>query len=47
MSGILFGQFLKYYPGKVKYYFGKPTKNKNRGYFGQLYEEEDGKKHML
>ena len=48
MSRLLrFYQFLKYYPGKVKYYFGKPTKNKNRGYFGQLYEEEDGKKHML
>lgn len=47
-AGILFGQFLRFYPGKLKYYLGTKNENANRGYMGQKYElTDDGKKVML
>lgn len=47
-AGILFGQFLRYYPDKVRYYFGKQNKNSNKGHMGQLYIlNDDGTKTLL
>jgi hypothetical protein len=46
--GILFGQFLRYFPDKVKYYVGKPVKNTVRGSMGQKFNlKEDGTKELL
>ena len=47
-TGILFGQFLRYYPAKVKYYLSPTKKDSTRGYNGQKYQvEDDGTKTML
>lgn len=47
-AGVLFGQFLKFYPDKVNFYMGKENKNANRGYMGQRYTENaDGTRTML
>lgn len=47
-AGILFGQFLRYYPDKVKYYFGKKNPNSNRGHMGQKYIlNDDGTRSFL
>lgn len=43
--GIIFGQFLTFWPSKVKYYFGKPDQKSPRGYMGQKFTiDEDGNK---
>lgn len=42
--GIMFGQFMTFWPAKIKYYFGGQNKNSKRGRFAQKYKEEDGKK---
>lgn len=40
-SGILFGQFMKYWPSKIKYYFDPGEKDTTVGYMGQNYREND------
>lgn len=42
--GIMFGQFMTFWPAKVKYYFGGVDVNSKRGKFAQKYREENGKK---
>lgn len=43
--GTLFGQFLTFWPSKVKYYFGKPDQKSPRGYMGQKFIiDDDGNK---
>lgn len=44
----MFGQFIKYWPSRVKYYLGKKNENSTRGHLGQQYEvEDDGSKTLL
>lgn len=39
--GITFGQFITFWPAKVKYYFGKGGTNTKKGYFGQKYKLDE------
>lgn len=41
--GIFFGQFMTFWPAKIRYYFGKPTKTK-RGHMQQKFKMVNGKK---
>lgn len=48
VAGIMFGQFLRYYPAKFKFYLGKPVEHSTKGYRGQKYTiQDDGTKVML
>jgi hypothetical protein len=42
--GIVFGQFMTFWPAKVKYYFGPRSNNTKRGHFEQRFEMVNGKK---
>lgn len=45
-QGIIFGQFLTFWPAKMKYYLGKPDQNTKIGYYGHKYiEDENGKQY--
>ena len=43
-QGILFGQFMTFWPAKLKYYFGGVDQNSKRGHWGQKFKIVDGKK---
>lgn len=48
VAGILFGQFLRFYPSRVQYYLGKPVEHSTKGYMGQKYQlDENNNKIML
>ena len=42
--GIMFGQFMTFWPAKVKYYFAPQDTTTKRGHFEQKYEIVEGKK---
>ena len=42
--GILFGQFMTFWPAKVKYYFAPEDTNSAKGYFNHKHTIVDGKK---
>lgn len=41
--GIIFMQFLAFWPAKIKYYLGKPGYNTKRGYFAQKVDTDGNK----
>lgn len=44
-QGIIFGQYLTFWPSFVKYYFGKPDQKSKRGYMNHKYRtDENGNK---
>ena len=46
--GIIFGQYLKFWPSFVRYYFGKPDSKSKRGHREQAYRLDDnGNKTLL
>lgn len=45
--GILFMQFLTYWPAKIKYYFGKPGGATKRGQFAQKYNLDENNNKVL
>jgi hypothetical protein len=45
--GSVFGQFLTYWPSKVRYYFGKESKSKYGRYEQKFTLDENGEKQMI